>query len=137
MKKKLIRKSIKSTVLLLSLLAAMTSLASLAVAVAEVDMDLMQRIEESTKSVDSNISLKDGKAALADAREIEEMFSQVELYYKHKGDATDAIEYARKSKNFATELIRQVSEKDFDNASATVGALAKSCKTCHQVYKKS
>jgi cytochrome c556 len=127
MKKKLMR----STVLLLSLLTGV------AVAVTEVDMDLMQKIEESTKSVDSNISLKDGKAALADAREIEEMFSQVELFYKHKGDAADAIEYARKSKNFATELIRQVSEKDFDNASATVGALAKSCKTCHQVYKKS
>ena len=121
----------RSTVLLLSLLA------SVAVAVTEVDMDLMQRIEESTKSVDSNISLKDGKAALADAREIEEMFSKVELYYKHKGDAADATEYARKSKSFATELIRQVSEKDFDSASATVGALAKSCKTCHQVYKKS
>ncbi|MES2036447.1 MAG: hypothetical protein V4495_01295 [Pseudomonadota bacterium] len=130
MKKKLI----KTTVLLFSLL---TGVAGVALAVTEVDMDLMQRIEESTKSVDSNISLKDGKAALADAREIEEMFSQVELFYKHKGDAADAIEYARKSKNFASELIRQVSEKDFDNASATVSALAKSCKTCHQVYKKS
>ncbi|MFZ6778587.1 hypothetical protein ACO0LD_17335 [Undibacterium sp. Ji83W] len=133
MKKKLIKK----TVLLFSLLAAVVGTAGIAAAVTEVDMDLMQKIEESTKSVDSNISLKDGKAALADAREIEEMFSQVELFYKHKGDAADAIEYAKKSKNFASELIRQVSEKDFDNASATVSALAKSCKTCHQVYKKS
>ncbi|MFZ6656479.1 hypothetical protein [Undibacterium sp. TJN19] len=124
------QKMLKAAALLLTLVAGM------AVAVNDVDADLMQRIEESTKNIDSNIALKDGKAALADAREIEEMFAQVELFYKHKGDAVDAIEYARKSRNFATELIRQVTEKDFDNASTTVSALAKSCKTCHQVYKK-
>lgn len=103
----------------------------------ELDTDLMQAIEDTNKSMASNIATRDGKAASADARELGEMFGKVETFYVQKGDAPDAVELARKSKALSGDLLKLISAKDFDTATHTATDLARTCKTCHNFYKKS
>jgi hypothetical protein len=95
----------------------------------------MQTIEDATKSVDSHIALKNAKGATADARELEELFAQVEAYYVRKGDADDAVAFSRKSRESAAALAKFVASNDFEAASQTTRDITRTCKTCHNVYK--
>ena len=61
---------------LLAVLAAGISWAE-----AELDTDLMQAIEDTNKSLSSNISLKDAKAATSDAQELTQMFDKVDGFF--------------------------------------------------------
>jgi hypothetical protein len=82
----------------------------------ELDIDLMQTIEDLNKSLASNIALHDVKASSADARELLPLFAQVEAHFSAKGDALDAVELAKKSKELSADIIKQVSASQFDAA---------------------
>lgn len=103
----------------------------------ELSTDLMQSIEDTNKSMASHIALQNAKGATSDAKELQEMFTQVESFYVNKGDAPDAVELARKSKLLSGEILKQVDSKAFDKAVDTATDLARTCKTCHNFYKKS
>lgn len=102
----------------------------------EVNSDLMRNIEDTTKSLDSNVSLKDAKAAAAEAKELTALFAQVEDFYARRGDAADAVGFSRKTHDLAEQVLKAVDSGDYDTASTSVIALARSCKSCHEVYKK-
>ena len=101
-----------------------------------VDEDFMQIMKDRQKSLASNISLGDAKAATEDVKQLEEMFVDVETFYAHKGNAADAVNWSRESKSLISVIQRYVAARDFDTASQTSVKLAKTCKTCHEVYKK-
>jgi cytochrome c556 len=122
--------------LLFLLLIQLAWLAPAGSAQIEVDDDLMRNIEDTMKSLDSNVSLKDTRAAAAEARELAQLFVQIEAYYARKGDTPDAVDYSRKSHDLVAQVLRAVEAQDFDTASDAVGQFVKSCKACHQVYKK-
>ena len=100
-------------------------------------VDLMQAIEDSNKSLASNIALKAAKGASTDAQELSEMFAKVQAYYKQKGDAPDAVELASKSHAFTQQILRSVAASDYATATDAATALSRTCKTCHNFYKKS
>lgn len=102
----------------------------------EISADLMQTIEGTTKSLDSNVALKNAKAAQGEAKEIVALLKQVEAHFERKPNAADAVGFARKSKGFAADVAAAVAANDFSAASAAVRSLVKSCKTCHEIYKK-
>jgi len=120
----------RKVILLAGLLAALT--ASVKSAETELDTDLMQTIEDTNKSLSSNIALKDAKAATSDSKDLTDMFDKVETYFVHKGGADDAVDLARKSKDLTLEIVKDVNENNFDSASA----LSRNCRTCHTFYKK-
>jgi cytochrome c556 len=101
----------------------------------EIDADLMRGIEDTAKSLDSNVSQKDAKA-VAEAKELAELFAQIEAYYTRKGGADDAIGFSRNSHALALRAQKAAESQDFDGAADAVGELIRSCKTCHKVYKK-
>ena len=78
--------------------AVLSVCAGLAWAATELDMDLMQNIDDTNKSLASNIALKDGKAAIADAKSMNAMFDTVETYFVQKGDAANAVDLSKKSR---------------------------------------
>ena len=104
---------------------------------AELDTDLMHSIEDSNKSLASNIAIKEGKGASSDARELAEMFAQVEAFYVKRGDAADAVELAKKSRALSAQILQSVSTSDFAAATDSATTLSRTCKTCHNYYKKS
>lgn len=101
-----------------------------------IDEDYMQVMDDRTKSLTSNIALKNGQAAVEDARELDQMFNDVEVFYVHKGNATDAVNWTKASRNLAAAITQNVASNDFDTASEKAASLAKTCKECHSVYKK-
>jgi cytochrome c556 len=118
------------------LLMQLALLGSVVPAQLEVDDDLMRNIEDTMKSLDSNVAIKDVKAARAEARELADLFAQIEAYYARKGDTPDAVGFSRKTHDLAAQVLKAVETQDFDTASDTVNQFIKSCKPCHQVYKK-
>lgn len=104
---------------------------------AELDMDLMQAIEDTNKSLASNIAMKDLKASTSDAKELEQMFLKVETFFVEKGDAPDAVDLARKSKDLSLEIVKSVTAQDFDKATDAATTISRNCRTCHTFYKKS
>lgn len=102
----------------------------------EISSDLMQNIEEATKSLDSSVALKDGKAAVTESRELQALFAQVEAFYKLHPEAGQGLALSQKARGLADEVARHVASNDFSAAAGAVDDLARSCKQCHEVYKK-
>jgi cytochrome c556 len=102
----------------------------------DVDADLMRGIDDTVKSFDSNVAQKDAKAAVADARSLVDTFALVESHYGEKPETADAVGFAHRTRDLATLALKAVEAQDFDTAGDAVNQLTRSCKTCHEVYKK-
>ena len=103
----------------------------------ELDTDLMHSIEDTNKSLASNIAMQDAGASGSDAKQLDEMFAQVETFFEHEGDAADAVALARKSRALSTQIQQHIAAKDFATATDAATTLSRTCKTCHNFYKKS
>ena len=101
-----------------------------------VDGDLMRGIDDTAKSLDSEVAQKDAKAALADARSLVETFARIESHYGQKPETADAVGFAHKTQALAAQALKAIEAQDFDAAGDAVNQLTRSCKTCHEVYKK-
>jgi hypothetical protein len=119
------------------LLAAASLCVSAAVRSAEeLSVDLMQNIEDTNKSLSSNIALSNKAGATADAKELTQMFAEVETFFNHKGDANNAVDLAKQSKELSTEIVGFVAANNFDSATTAATNLSRTCRTCHTFYKK-
>ncbi|HEY6528658.1 MAG TPA: hypothetical protein VIZ65_08180 [Cellvibrionaceae bacterium] len=102
----------------------------------EIDTDLMQSIEDTNKSLSSNIALENDKGSVSDAKDLSEMFAVVEQHFIKKPGATDAANLSKKSKDLSIQIIADVGAKKFDEASNLATELSRACKSCHAFYKK-
>jgi hypothetical protein len=102
----------------------------------DLDEDLMQSIEDTTKSLSSNLSMHDGPASTSDARDLRDMFAKVQVYFEQRGNAADAVDLARKSRDLSLAIAQSVSSEDYDTALDTSTTLSRACKSCHRAYKK-
>lgn len=105
-------------------------------ATSAVDEDFMRNVEDTFKSADSAIGLKDAKTATADATELEKLFKEVVDHYVKKGDAEEGVKLSEKSIALSTKIVTTVAANDFDSAAAASAELGRACKTCHNVYKQ-
>jgi hypothetical protein len=103
----------------------------------ELDMDLMQTIEDTNKSLASNIATQNAQGSTADAKELHELFGKVEAHFVNKGGADDAVDLSRKSKDLAESIVKSVAVKDFNTATDSATTLSRTCRACHTFYKKS
>ncbi|MCR6654113.1 MAG: hypothetical protein NVV73_22700 [Cellvibrionaceae bacterium] len=85
-------------------------------ALADVDMDLMQTIEEINDSLASNIALEKAEASLKDAHELAELFVVVEEFYVKQPDAADAVTISRDSLALTKAILNAVEARDFETA---------------------
>lgn len=102
----------------------------------ELGADFMQTIEDTNKSLSSNIALKDSKGATSDAQELTAMFGKVEGFFEQKGGADDAVDLAKKSKDLTLAIVQSVAANNFESASNSATTLSRTCRTCHTFYKK-
>jgi len=103
----------------------------------ELDMDLMQTIEDTNKSLASNIATQNAPGSTSDAKELQALFGKVEAHFVAKGDAPDAVDLSRKSRELSEAIVKSVASKDFGTASDSATTLSRTCRTCHTFYKKS
>jgi len=104
--------------------------------VPELGMEIMQNIEDLNKSLSSNIALRDAKATLSDAKELDDLFTQVESHFAARGDAANAVELSKKSRTLAQTIIKSVGSSNFEAATDAATDLSRTCRTCHTFYKK-
>ena len=102
----------------------------------DVDGDLMRGIDDTAKSLDSEVAQKDGKAAAADARSLVDTFAHIESHYGEKPETADAVGFAHHTQELAAQALKAIEAQDFDTAGDAVAQLTRSCKTCHEIYKK-
>lgn len=121
--------------ILLTLLSAAIALNAVC-AEPEMGMDLMQNIEDANKSLSSNIALANRQAAGDDAKELARMFQEVETFFVHKGDAANAVDLARQSRELSAEIVQLVATGKFEVATDKATTLSRTCRTCHTFYKK-
>ena len=101
----------------------------------QLTADDMREAEETLHNLDSRISLQD-KKALDDARELARYFQQVEGHFSARADAARGVEFSRKSQAHANAIVATVEAGNYDAAMDHLSDLTRSCKTCHEVYKK-
>jgi len=102
----------------------------------DVDGELMRGVDDTAKSLDSNVAMKDAKAAAADARSLVDTFAQIESHYGERPGTADAAGFAHRTQELAAQALKAIEAKDFDAAGEAVNQLTRSCKNCHEVYKK-
>jgi hypothetical protein len=119
-------------------LASSASFISLSVTAqdVEMDMDLMQNIEDTNKSLSSNIALQKAADSKADAKALDDMFAIVETHFVKKGDAENAVDLAKKSRTLASDIIKSVDANNFESANNSATELSRACRSCHTFYKK-
>jgi hypothetical protein len=84
-------------------------------------------------SLNKNIAAKDGAAAAADAQKLEATFKQVEDFWKKRGGADDAVNFAMKAQMAAAAVAKDASAGNFDQAAADVKSLQANCGVCRLV----
>lgn len=120
--------------------AAMLFLCALAVAASNIDLtdfddDVMKNMDDTAKSLDSDLATHDAKRAQADAGAIREGLHWAEQYFSRKGNVDDAVQLAKQGEGLAVDIAKSAGSNDFDAALNTYDALVKTCRRCHDVYK--
>ena len=87
-------------------------------------------------SLNKNIAAKDGAAAAADAQKLEATFKQVEDFWKKRGGADDAVNFAMKAQMAAAAVAKDASGGNFDQAAADVKSLQGNCGGCHMAHRE-
>ena len=119
-------------------LAALAVFAAGEVAFAQSVLDFdewMQRIDRRSQSVQRNLAARDANAAVADAREIGELYGSMEAYFSRRGNADNAVKLSREGRDLAATVVSSVAAKDFAAASKAAVSIARACRSCHSEYK--
>jgi hypothetical protein len=87
-------------------------------------------------SLNKNIAAKDGPAATADAQKLEATFKQVEDFWKKRGGADDAVDFAVKAQTAAAAIAKDASAGNFDQAATDVKILQANCGGCHKAHRE-
>jgi hypothetical protein len=95
----------------------------------------MRTIDEKNQSVQRNIAAKDANAATTDATTLQETFKLVEDFWVHRGNAPDAVDLAKEAQARAADVVKAVTDKDFDRASSQSIKVAETCTACHRLYR--
>ena len=102
-----------------------------------LDFDIwMRAIDKHSVDVQKNIDARKPDAAIVDAQELARLYGLMEAYFVADGHAPDAVTMSQSGKALAVAIPTALAAQDFDAASDAVAQLTRSCKTCHEVYKK-
>jgi hypothetical protein len=101
----------------------------------DFDTLLMQSMEDTIKALEPRIGNKDVAAATEDAEFLREGLQWAESYFAAKGGADDAVAFAKEGQQHAAKVTTSLAAGDFAAAAAAARGVAKSCRTCHDVYR--
>jgi hypothetical protein len=87
-------------------------------------------------SLNKSIAAKDGAAAASDAQKLEATFGQVGDFWKKRGGADDAVNFAMKAQTAAAAIAKDASAGNFDQAAAGVKSLQSNCGGCHMAHRE-
>ena len=95
----------------------------------------MKTVGTTSGSLRKNLDAKNGEAASADARKLQEVFDQVHDFW-HKKNVDDAMKLAMDARDRFGEVAGQASAGKFDEASATFKKATADCGACHTAHRE-
>jgi cytochrome c556 len=87
-------------------------------------------------SLNKNIAAKDGAAAASDAQKLEATFRQVGAFWKARGGADDAVNFAMKGEMAAAAVAKAAAVGNLDEAAAQVKSMQANCGGCHMAHRE-
>jgi cytochrome c556 len=87
-------------------------------------------------SMNKNIAAKNGAGAAADAEKLGATFKQVEEFWKKRGGADDAVNFAMKAQTAAAAIAKAATAGNLDEAAAQVKSLQANCGGCHMAHRE-
>src|SRR5882724_1627126 len=90
----------------------------------------MQRVDRRSQSVQRNLAAEEANAAIADAREIGELYGSMEAYFSRRGNADKAVKLSREGRELAATVVRSAAARDFATASKAAVSIAKIGRAC-------
>ena len=87
-------------------------------------------------SLNKNIAAKNAAGAAVDAEKLEATFKQVEEFWKKRGGADDAVNFAMKGQMAAASIVKDASAGNFDQAAADVKSLQANCGGYHMAHRE-
>lgn len=102
----------------------------------DFDDDLMRSMDTAIKDLEPVIGARNTDAAAADAAVLSDGFKETEDYFAKKGNAENAVKYAKESQDIVTALTKALAANDFDGAASAARDMARACRTCHDEYKQ-
>jgi hypothetical protein len=97
--------------------------------------DWMQRIDDGNQDLQRHIATRDRDGALAQARELEELYGLMEQFFVDRGDTGTALRLSREGRAQAAAAVRHLDAKQFSAARARSLEIAHGCRGCHIEYK--
>jgi cytochrome c556 len=98
--------------------------------------DWMKSNAANMGSLNKNIAAKNAAGAAVDAEKLEATFKQVEEFWKKRGGADDAVNFAMNAQMAAASVAKDASASNFDQAAADVKSLQANCGGCHKVHRE-
>ena len=95
----------------------------------------MQLVEKRALSLQKSLDRSDANTAIADAREIERLYRNMEEYFVLSGDAASAVELSKKGWRDAVDIAARTATNDTDGARSLIKGMMEDCRTCHREYK--
>lgn len=95
----------------------------------------MKTIGATSGSLRKNVAAKDGAAAAADAKKLQETFAKVHSYWEKK-NVSDATQFAMEARDGFGEVAAQASAGKFDDAAATLKKTSATCGGCHMAHRE-
>jgi len=119
---------------ILALAAAVVASAASAASIFDFDR-WMQQVEKRALSLQKGLDRGDVDIVVADAREIERLYRNMEEYFVLSGDAGSAVELSKKGRRDAIDIAARTATKDTDGARSLIKGMMEDCRTCHREYK--
>ena len=108
-------------------------------AVAQSDSDYQDWMKSNAAnmgSLNKNIAAKNTAGAAADAEKLEATFKQVGEFWKKRGGAEDAVNFAMNAQTAAAAVAKAASAGNFDEAGAQFKSLQANCGGCHKAHRE-
>ena len=101
-----------------------------------LDFDIwMRKIDTRIVDVQRKLDARDDPDAIAQAREIEDLYAKMEAYFVAKGESADAIKLSRESKELAAVIVNSVTAKNYQAGGNAAVTIARACTDCHDLYR--
>lgn len=124
----------KRIAMLWAVCALFAGAAAYAASILEFDR-WMQRVEKKMLSVQKNFQRKNVEAAVTEAKEIEELYRLMQVFFENRPDAAKGIAMFKDGREAAARMAEHASAGNFDAAQAAAKDIARDCRPCHREYK--
>ena len=101
----------------------------------DFDDDLMDNMDDAYKDLEIVIPAHNAASAKIDAGTLRDGLAKTEQYFAKKNVA-DAIGWARDAQASTQKILDALERGDFDSALTATHDTKKSCRACHDAYKK-